>query len=119
MKMNMRKIAAYLMIFRLLRSGNFAPWRRGKRNSGIQDISVNERRFTMRTGLWAVIVCSMLLAIVALMCGCTSKGGSVMSMHFGFAPTGVEIDFALSVPDAEVLSSPPTSQPSSESGSVE
>lgn len=67
----------------------------------------------MHSAVSAVIVSFILLLIVALMSGCSSKGGSVMSFHFGLPLIGAEIDFALSVPDAEVLSSQPTSQPSS------
>jgi hypothetical protein len=119
MKSGMMKIGSSLMIFLLLPSGNFALWKRGKRNSGTQDIRRNERQSIMRSALSAVIVLSILLAIAVLMSGCTSKGGSVTSIHFGFPVIGAEIDFVLSVPAVEVLSSPPTSQPSSEVASAE
>ena len=61
----------------------------------------------------AAIVLSILFAIVAPMSGCSSKGASVMNLHFACAPIGVEIDFALFAQDAGAPSSQPTSQPSS------
>jgi uncharacterized membrane protein YkvI len=73
----------------------------------------------MRSAVLAVIVLFTLLSIAALMSGCSSASGSVMSIRFGLPLIGAEIDFALSVPAVEVLSSPPTSQPSSQTASAE
>jgi len=109
----MSMIVAFLMNILLRWSGNSRPSPMERRISGTLHTSGKDRPSIMRTAVSALIVVFIALLIAALMSGCRSESGSVMSLSVDVPVIGVEIDFVLSVPGVGVLSSPPTSQPSS------
>lgn len=119
MKMIVSMIAGSPMTGRPLLNGNSRPSPNRRRPFGIQDTSGNERQSFMRTKLLVATVSCTALSIVALMSGCSSAGGSVMSFHFGLPLIGAEIDFALYAPVVNQPSSPATSQPSLKNAAVE
>lgn len=119
MKKIMSMIAVCQMIGDPRMSGSLLLSVSRNRVFGIPVINAKGSQFMKLTFPWAVIVAFTAFATVALMSGCSSAAGSVMSFRFGLPVIGAEIDFALSVPAVGVLSSHPTSQPSSANASAQ